>query len=172
MSFANCTFCARKNYEKRLFWEHEHEYWCAFLSSEPITQGHTILLMTSHCNGLLEAVDNSTAMNEFPRTLKFITKVLHNVYQSPIMMASMNLGLAHFHIHLYPADMEEIKQWWKDHGIKKGHMLRFLAEKESVIYEFEKHVWQRSFCKSIHEAADDLIKDLELLKKVAKEIAF
>lgn len=172
MSVKDCTFCNFKNYGKRLFWRHPDQYWHAFLSSQPITRGHTILLMTSHYDGLVEAVDNSTAMKEFSRTLKHIVKVLHTVYQSRIMMASMNLGEEHFHIHLYPAHMKEIKQWWKKHSIEKGAMLSFLGEKEGIIYKFVKHIWKESFSKSIHEAADDLIKDREVLEKVAKEISF
>jgi len=168
---SDCKFCNRENFEKRLFWEDKEKGWCAFLSSQPITLGHTIILMISHREGLLEAVDDDDTMKELPYVLKLITKVLSRVYQTKnIMMASMNRGEAHFHIHLYPTHEEELKKWWKKQGIEKGRMLSFLGEKEYLTDEFNKRIWEKCFTKSIHEAADDLIKDLDLLKKVANEI--
>lgn len=86
-------------------------------------------------------------------------------------MASMNLGKeSHFHIHLYPADKKEIDQWRKIHNLESGRMLTFLGEKETLVAEFEKRIWKQSFSKSINEAADDLIKDVEILKSIAEEI--
>jgi hypothetical protein len=109
-----------------------------------------------HYKDLIEAVENTSAMKQFPDILRSVSSTLNRVYQSPVMIASMNLGESHFHIHLYPANMEEIDQWRKYRNVKSGRILSFFGEKESLIDEFEERVWNQSFLKTIHEAANDL----------------
>lgn len=121
-----CPFC-EKDLSKSIFFSGEG--WFAFLDSNPILNGHTILARDR--SGSCPDSMTEETLRGIDMVLAKVAEALKAAYSAKhILVGSLRGSVRHMHFHLIPVSDAEEKRWRAASNWEKGHLFQFLGDQE------------------------------------------
>ena len=111
----DCVFCKIVNNEIKAYKISESENFMAFLDSNPLVKGHTLLVTKEHRKDIYDL--NEAEQEELGKEINKLIKKLSKKFGNSILVYSSNGSFAsqsvrHFHVHLIPR--KEKDRLWND----------------------------------------------------------
>ena len=138
----SCPFCKKNfnNIKERIFFDAEG--WVAFLDSNPILSGHTILARKLICDPVLDSITVKNLAG-FDQILPKVVETLKEAYKvNDVLVTSLRGTIKHMHFHLIPLTVSAQRTWRKETLWEKGHLHELLGyyEKKSYIENRQERV--------------------------------
>lgn len=99
-----CEFCQIINRERTAYIVYENENLVSFLDSDPVNEGHVLVVPREHVDSLDKMQDST--LSDIMSVLKKIVKALCEIYESDGYSIMQNGGkfcdYGHIHFHIFP----------------------------------------------------------------------
>lgn len=96
-----CIFCKiiKKESPASIIWENENSI--AFLDTNPIRDGHILLIPKKHIDNLFE-ISKEQYVSLFSQIYQYSPNIIKSMNAARLGIAVKGFGVAHAHIHLVP----------------------------------------------------------------------
>lgn len=123
----NCIFCKIVQGEIPSFKVWEDENFLAFLTIQPVKEGHTLVIPKKHIDYFYDLENDD--LGQLMIATKPVAKKLKNAFKPKterigVMIAGM--GVPHVHIHLIPLDEESDLSFANQHQVPSEELQKML----------------------------------------------
>ncbi len=116
-----CVFCELVNHNEECLKIYESDKIFAFLDSDPINEGHVLIITKKHFLDVDEI--DIAILNEINVLTKKIVKTLKNIYKLDGYSIMQNGGkfndIGHYHLHIFPRYVNDGFSWIFDETDKE-----------------------------------------------------